>query len=101
MVKVVKLRKGLDIKLRGTAPVEDIPVARGDVFALCPDDFVGVTPKVVVKAGDRVLAGDPLFLNKHFPEVKFSSPVSGVVTEVAASCPVGMMRVTTSVSSTS
>ena len=82
MVKVVKLRKGLDIKLRGTAPVEDIPVARGDVFALCPDDFVGVTPKVVVKAGDRVLAGDPLFLNKHFPEVKFSSPVSGVVTEV-------------------
>lgn len=62
--------------------MEDIPVARGDVFALCPDDFVGVTPKVVVKAGDRVLAGDPLFLNKHFPEVKFSSPVSGVVTEV-------------------
>jgi Na+-transporting NADH:ubiquinone oxidoreductase subunit A len=42
-----------------------------------------VTPKVVVKEGDKVKAGDALFINKQYPEVKFASPVSGTVREVA------------------
>ena len=51
-------------------------------YALAPDDFEGVTPKVVVKEGDKVKAGDALFVNKQYPEVKFASPVSGTVREV-------------------
>ena len=51
-------------------------------FALVPDDFEGVTPKVVVKEGDKVKAGDALFVNKQYPDVKFSSPVSGTVSAV-------------------
>ena len=47
-----------------------------------PDDFEGVTPKVVVKEGDKVKAGDALFVNKQYPEVKFASPVSGTIREV-------------------
>ena len=47
-----------------------------------PDDFEGVTPKVVVKEGDKVQAGDALFINKQYPEVKFASPVSGTVSAV-------------------
>lgn len=82
MVNVIKLRKGLDIKLKGTAELKDVAVERGDLFALCPEDYQGVTPKVVVKEGDRVLAGDALFVNKQFPEVKFASPVSGTVAAV-------------------
>jgi hypothetical protein len=54
MVKAVKLRKGLDIKLKGQAAYSDIEVARGTMFALSPDDFPGIVPKVVVKEGDRV-----------------------------------------------
>jgi len=53
------------------------------LYALAPDDFEGVTPKVVVKEGDKVKAGEPLFINKQYPDVKFSSPVSGIVREVA------------------
>ena len=41
-----------------------------------------MTPKVVVKEGDHVKAGDALFINKQYPEVKFASPVSGTVREV-------------------
>lgn len=82
MVNVIKLRKGLDIKLKGTAELKDVAVERGSLFALCPEDYQGVTPKVVVKEGDRVLAGDALFVNKQFPEVKFASPVSGTVAAV-------------------
>ena len=51
-------------------------------YALVPDDFEGVTPKVVVKEGDKVKAGDALFINKQYPDVKFASPVSGTVREV-------------------
>ena len=51
-------------------------------FALMPDDFEGVVPKVVVREGDTVKAGDALFVNKLYPEVRFASPVSGKVTAV-------------------
>ena len=41
-----------------------------------------VTPKVVVKEQEYVMAGGTLFIDKNHPEVKFVSPVSGVVTSV-------------------
>ena len=41
-----------------------------------------MTPKIVVKEGDKVKAGDALFINKQYPEVKFASPVSGTVSAV-------------------
>lgn len=82
MTKIVKLRRGLDIKLSGVAPKEKRNIAVGSVYALQPDDFQGVKPKVVVKEGDKVKAGDALFVNKNFPEIGFASPVSGTVTLV-------------------
>ena len=82
MANVVKLRKGLDITLKGKAEEKKIQLKSNGKFALVPDDFEGVTPKVVVKEGDKVKAGDALFINKQYPEVKFASPVSGTVREV-------------------
>ena len=83
MVQVVKLRKGLDIRLKGTAAKQktQIPPAYEEV-ALMPQDFVGVTPKPVVREGDVVKAGDTLFVNKASQEVGFSSPVSGTVAAI-------------------
>ena len=82
MVKVIKLRKGLDINLQGKAEQKVIQLKSNGKYALVPDDFEGVTPKVVVKEGDKVKAGDALFVNKQYPEVKFASPVSGTVSAV-------------------
>ena len=82
MANVIKLRKGLDITLEGKAEEKKIQLKSNGKFALVPDDFEGVTPKVVVKEGDHVKAGDALFVNKQYPEVKFASPVSGTVREV-------------------
>ncbi|MBO6098989.1 MAG: Na(+)-translocating NADH-quinone reductase subunit A [Prevotella sp.] len=82
MTKIVKLHRGLDIRLAGVAKKEKIAIKSGNVYALQPDDFEGVKPKVVVKEGDKVKAGDALFVNKAYPEVKFASPVSGTVTLV-------------------
>ncbi len=82
MANVIKLRKGLNIHLQGKAEERLIELKSNGQFALVPDDFEGVTPKVFVKEGDKVKAGDALFVNKQYPEVKFASPVSGTVREV-------------------
>ena len=77
-----KLRKGLNINLKGKAVKKTIQTHLEDEVALVPEDFYGMTPKVVVKEGDDVKAGDALFVDKKFPQIKFASPVSGKVTEV-------------------
>ena len=82
MANVIKLRKGLDINLKGKPAAELLKVEEPGFYSLVPDDFTGVTPKVVVKDGQSVLAGDSLFIDKNNPEVKFVSPVSGVVASV-------------------
>lgn len=82
MANVIKLRKGLDINLKGKAAKQKFSVKAAAQYALVPDDFVGMTPKVVVREGDKVKAGDALFVNKKQTDVKFASPVSGVVQAV-------------------
>lgn len=82
MANVIKLRKGLNVNLKGRAAEVKLPLKPVEEYALVPDDFVGVIPKVVVREGDTVKAGDPLFVNKNCPEVRFASPVSGTVTAV-------------------
>ena len=82
MAEIIRLRKGLDIKLLG-APVKELTeVGLAESYALCPDDFTGVTPKPVVKEQQTVKAGEALFIDKNHPEVKFVSPVSGEVVAV-------------------
>ena len=82
MANVIKLRKGLDINLKGKAAEEFFSVKEPGFYSLVPDDFTGITPKVVVKEQEYVMAGGPLFIDKNHPELKFVSPVSGVVTSV-------------------
>ena len=82
MANVIKLRKGLNINLKGKATTRQPAVKADGEFALVPEDFPGMTPKVVVREGDVVKAGDPLFVDKKAPDVGFASPVSGTVTAV-------------------
>ena len=79
MANVIKLRKGLDVNLKGKANLETMQTKVEGQYALVPDDFCGMKPKVVVKEGDAVKVGDALFVDKSHPEVKFVSPVSGTV----------------------
>ena len=82
MANVIKLRKGLDINLTGRAQEQMLPVKSAVEYALVPDDFPGLTPKVIVREGDHVRVGDPLFVDKGCTEVSFASPVSGTITAV-------------------
>ena len=79
MANVIKLRKGLDINLRGRADKGTVEPVKSADCALVPESFGGVVPKVVVREGDSVRAGDALFVDKKHPEVNFASPVSGTI----------------------
>ena len=79
MSQTVKLRKGLDIRLKGSAGkilAGEIPSA---LSAIRPSDFPAITPRLIVKPGDLVKAGTALFHDKIRPELKFASPISGKV----------------------
>ena len=82
MANVIKLSKGLNINLKGKAKGEKMQAPQSTEFAVSPSDFPGVIPKLSVKEGDKVLAGESLFFNKAYPDVKFASPVSGTVSAI-------------------
>ncbi|MFI3298441.1 MAG: Na(+)-translocating NADH-quinone reductase subunit A [Rikenellaceae bacterium] len=77
--KVIKIKRGLDIKLVGEAEKVLKKAASSTLFAMTPDEFIGVVPKLLVAEGDSVQVGTPIFFDKAHPEVLFASPVAGVV----------------------
>ncbi|THD66309.1 Na(+)-translocating NADH-quinone reductase subunit A [Robertkochia marina] len=78
----IKIRKGLDLKLMGLADKTIAAAPRSKKFAIKPTDFHGVTPKMVVKEGASVKAGEIIFFSKYSDRVKFASPVSGTIAEI-------------------
>jgi len=82
MSKTISIRKGYDIRLNGAAELSTVNLETPKVFALKPTDFKDLVPKLAVKVGNEVKAGDPLFYDKERPSVQFTSPVSGEVTEI-------------------
>jgi Na+-transporting NADH:ubiquinone oxidoreductase subunit A len=82
MSKDIRIKKGLDIKLIGIAEKATTNVSLSGVYAIKPEDFHGITPKLVAKEGAKVKAGDTLFYSKSDERILFPSPVSGEVIEV-------------------
>ncbi|MCT4560166.1 MAG: Na(+)-translocating NADH-quinone reductase subunit A [Crocinitomicaceae bacterium] len=82
MSKTVKLKKGLDIRLVGEAEKVATEFALPKSISIKPADFHGMTPKMAVKEGQEVKAGEVLFYNKYQDSVKVVSPVSGTVTGI-------------------
>ena len=81
-MQTIKLKKGLDIPFEGSAAQTFGSVRRPEIFHIVPDHFAGITPKLEVKIGDKVKAGSPLFHDKAFEEMLFTSPVSGEVVDI-------------------
>lgn len=78
-MQTIKLKRGLDIPFEGAAELTLSSVQRPEVFHVIPDHFAGITPKLMVKEGEKVKAGSPLFHDKAFEDMLFTSPVSGTV----------------------
>ena len=82
MSEIIRLRKGLNIKLAGKAEKILLPEVSVTRYGVRFADFPGLTAKLKVKEGSPVQAGSALFHDKAFPEIKYVSPVSGEVKEI-------------------
>lgn len=94
MGKNVKIKRGMDINLEGQPSNDIISVNAPATYAVKPKDFKGLLPKMVVKQGDKVKAGDCLFTDKKNDSICFASPVSGEVSEVVRGDRRAIMAVT-------
>ena len=78
----IRIVEGLDIPIGG-APEQSISEGpEVTSVALLGHDYVGLSPAMRVEEGDRVKLGQALFADRKHPEVLFTSPGSGVVTEI-------------------
>ena len=78
----IYLKKGLDLPIAGEAVQQTKKVIVPDMVAVKPTDFRGLVPKLLVREGDKVLAGTPVLADKMSQNILFASPVSGTVAEV-------------------
>lgn len=78
----IRIRKGLDISLLGSAEKQTKELPLASLYCLKPSDFHLVIPKLVAREGAVVKAGDAIFYDKRDERVLFPSPVSGTITEI-------------------
>ena len=77
-----KLKRGYDIRLVGESTSEIVDAPYPKTVAVKPSGFRGIKPKLLVKEGDTVQSGSPLFHDKGNEKHIFTSPVSGVVKSI-------------------
>jgi Na+-transporting NADH:ubiquinone oxidoreductase subunit A len=82
MSKDILIKKGLDIKLKGQAEKVLERATLSNFYTLRPEDFHGLTPKLTLKVGSTVKAGEPVFYDKNNESIQFVSPVSGEILEI-------------------
>ena len=78
----IYLKKGLNIPISGAAAQSTRKVIVPDVVAVKPTDFRGFIPKLLVREGDKVLAGTPVLADKMSQSILLASPVSGTVAQI-------------------
>lgn len=78
-MSVVHIRKGLDIPLAGEPrqQIEDGPTI--SKVAVIAADYHGMKPRFVVKDGEAVRRGQPLFEDRKTPGVMHTAPAAGTV----------------------
>ena len=74
------IKKGLNIPIEGS-PISELSKEEKKVkhVGLLGDDYPGMKPTILVKVGDNVKLGQPLFEDKKNPGVFYTSPASGKI----------------------
>ena len=79
---MLKIKKGLDLPITGkpSSEIDGSKTIRS--VAILGEDYPGMKPTMAVVPGDRVKKGQVLFSDKKIEGVVFTSPISGIVTEI-------------------
>ena len=79
---MIEIKTGLDLPIKGSPKQE---IAKGNAVkrvAIIGSDYPGMKPTMLVKEGDQVKLGQPLFADKKNEGVYFTSPGAGKVIEI-------------------
>lgn len=78
----ISIKNGANLNLKGLAS-KNLEVAKPSLtYALNPDDFFALIPRMLVKEGDKVSQGQPILIDKKNDKIKIVSPVSGIVKQI-------------------
>ena len=78
----ITVKKGLDISMKGVPDKIMSEASLSTHYALKPSDYPNLTPKLLIKEGDEVKCGTPIFCDKYNDVVIFVSPASGLVDKI-------------------
>lgn len=82
MSEKIRIKRGLDIPLAGKPSEKVTKDTSSRIFGIYPDDFPGPIWKAMVKAGEKVVAGDVLMTDKATGKISLVSPVDGEIKEI-------------------
>ena len=78
----IKIKKGLDVPMAGRPELTISDAKPVSTVGLVGFDTPGLKPRMAVAVGDRVKLGQPLFIDKRNPEVKYTAPGAGTIQAV-------------------
>jgi len=76
---LIRIRKGLKLPVKGEPSGDIEHINNIKESAILGDDFPNMKPSMLVKEGDEVKKGQPVFTDRKNPEITFTAPVSGKV----------------------
>lgn len=88
-----KIKKGFDLPLAGRSEHVLVDAPEPALVGLETAEFSGIKPKVLVKEGDAIKTGQPIFVDKLDRDVAFCSSVTGTVKEVVFGARRSLQRV--------
>ena len=78
----IRIRRGATIHLKGESEKILSDASPSKTFAIKPDNFFGIVPRLMIREGDSIAKGAPIFHSKKDPRILFVSPVSGIIKDV-------------------
>ena len=79
---LLHLKRGLDIAIRGEpeGPIQEAPEPRH--VGLVGLDYIDLKPSMAVAIGDRVHTGQPLVRHRLHPQLAYTAPGAGRITDI-------------------
>jgi len=82
MSKDISIKNGAKLDLIGLASKEIEFAKDSTTHAIYPDDFFNLKPRMILKKGDKVKVGSPIFYDKNDERIVIVSPVSGYIQSI-------------------
>lgn len=77
-----RMKRGYDLPMLGAPAGRVVDAARPKQVSVRPTEFRLVKPKLLVKEGEAVACGAPLFQDRERPEIRIVAPGGGVIREI-------------------